>query len=76
MKRGGGGTGAVWLVLLAVVFVSFIVFAILLGPDRAVRIAAASFLSTTVDGLAEDPGPHRLRVVDVNIDEAIVVGHA
>lgn len=70
MKRGGGGTGAVWLVLLAVVFVSFIVFAILLGPDRAVRIATASFLSTTVDGLAEDPGPHRLRVVEVNIEEA------
>jgi len=72
MKRGASGTGAVWLVLLAVAFVSFVVFAILLGPDRAVRIAGASFLSTTVDGLAEDPGPHRLRVVEVNIGQAFL----
>lgn len=70
MRRGSGGTGAIWLVLLAVVFISGIVFAVLLGPDRAARIAVASFLSTTVDGLAEDPGAHRLRVVEVRIDQA------
>ena len=67
MKRSGGGTG--WLVLLAIVFVSFVVFAVLLGPSRAVRIAAASFLTSTVDGFAEDLPPHRLRVVEVWIDQ-------
>ncbi|MCB9162958.1 MAG: CotH kinase family protein [Flavobacteriales bacterium] len=67
MKRNGGGTG--WLVLLAIVFVSFVVFAVLLGPSRAVRIAAASFLTNTVDGFAEDLPPHRLRVVDIWIDQ-------
>lgn len=66
MKRGVGGTGL--LVLLAIVLVSFVVFAVMLGPGRAVRIAVASFLTTTVDGLAEDLPPHRLRVVDVRID--------
>ncbi|MCB0769664.1 MAG: CotH kinase family protein [Flavobacteriales bacterium] len=30
-------------------------------------ISAASFLSTTVDGLAEAPAPHRLRMLDVRI---------
>lgn len=72
MKRGRSGTGAIWIVLFLVAFVPLVVFAILLGPDRAARIAAASFLSTTVDGFAEDPGPHRLRVVDVRIDPASI----
>lgn len=70
MKRDGRGTGVGWLVALGCVLVSFVVFAALLGPGRAVRIAAASFLSTTVDGLAEFPDPHRLRVVEVHIDPA------
>ncbi|TXI81085.1 MAG: hypothetical protein E6Q44_05280 [Flavobacteriales bacterium] len=69
MRQRSSGTGAIWLVLLAVVFISGIVFMVLLGPDRAARIAVASVLSTTVDGLAEDPGPHRLRVVEVEIDQ-------
>lgn len=68
MRRDQRGTGAVWVVLLGVVFISCVVFVILLGPYRAGHIAAASFLSTTVDGLAEDPGRHQLRVVDVYVD--------
>lgn len=70
MRQQRGSTGIVWLVLLVVIAVSLVVFAILLGPSRAARIAVASVLSTTVDGLAEDPGPHHLRVLDVRIDQA------
>lgn len=70
MSRDRRGTGVGWLVAFGIVVVSLVVFAALLGPGRAARIAAASFLSTTVDGLAEDPLPHRLRVVEVNVDPA------
>lgn len=70
MRKGRRGIGAIGLVLVALVCVSLVVFAVLLGPGRAVNIAAASFLSTTVDGLAEDPGPHRLRLLDVGVDQA------
>jgi|GEM_PF-961116 len=68
MRRDRGGTGVGWLIMLGIVVVSLIVFGALLGPGRAVRIAVASFLSTTVDGFAEDPGPHQLRVLEVRID--------
>ncbi|MBL7937793.1 MAG: CotH kinase family protein [Flavobacteriales bacterium] len=69
MRRGRGRIGAGWMVLGIGTALSMIVFAVLLGPGRFVRIAGASFLSTTVDGLAEDPGPHKLRVLDVRIDQ-------
>ncbi len=72
MRRKERGIGLGWWVLLGGVCVSLLVFVILLGPGRAVRIAAASFLSTTVDGLAEDPGPHRLRVLDVHVDPSLL----
>ncbi|MBK8531987.1 MAG: CotH kinase family protein [Flavobacteriales bacterium] len=68
MRRTERGNGLVWWLLLGGVAVSLIVFTVLLGPGRAVRIAAASFLSTTVDGLAEDPGPHQLRILELRID--------
>lgn len=70
MSRERRGTGVGWLIGFGIVVISLIVFAALLGPGRAARIAAASFLSTTVDGLAEDPGPHELRVLDVRVDQA------
>ncbi|MBL7950773.1 MAG: CotH kinase family protein [Flavobacteriales bacterium] len=69
MKRDRRGTGVGWLIALGIVLVSLVVFAALLGPGRTARIAVASFLSTTVDGLAEAPGPHRLRVIDLRIDQ-------
>lgn len=70
MSRDSRGSGVGWLVALGIVIISLVVFAAVLGPGRAVRIAAASFLSTTVDGLAEAPQPHRLRVLDVRIEPA------
>lgn len=69
MRKQSGGTGIVLLVLLGIVVVSFVVFAALLGPSRAVRIAAASALSTIVDGLAESPAAHQLRILDVRVAE-------
>lgn len=39
------------------------------GPDRAVRMAAAAALNVSVDGLAEDPGPHRIRVIDLQVKD-------
>lgn len=70
MSRRGGRIGAGWLLIGAIVLVSCIVFAVLLGPKRALLIASASALSTVVDGIAEDPGPHRIPVIDVRIDQA------
>lgn len=70
MKRQHSGGGAVWPVLMGLVVVSLVVFAVLLGPGRAVKIAAAAILHTTVDGFSEEPPPHRLRIVDVRIDPA------
>lgn len=70
MRRRKRGIGKGWLLVAVPLLLSFIVFAVLLGPRRMVMIAASSFLSTTVDGLAEDPGPHGLRVLDVRIDPA------
>ena len=69
MRRDHRRIGMGWWVMGIGVSVSMIVFAVLLGPGRFVRIAAASFLSATVDGLAEDRGPHELRVLDVRVDQ-------
>ncbi|HMC98136.1 MAG TPA: hypothetical protein VKG92_10805, partial [Flavobacteriales bacterium] len=63
--RRGARIGMLWWVLLAAVFVSLVVFALLLGPQRALRIAGASALSLAIDGFAEDPGQHRIAVIDV-----------
>ena len=70
MRRGKRSIGKGWLLVALPLLISFIVFAVLLGPRRMVMIAASSFLSTTVDGLSEDPGLHELRVLDVRIDPA------
>lgn len=70
MRRKRAGTGVLWLALGGVVLVSFVVFAALLGPVRALKIAAAAGLSVAVDGFAEDPGPHRIPVIDVRVDPA------
>lgn len=70
MRRERNNSGVVWTVLGAIIGISLIVFAVLLGAKRAVMISAASFLSTAVDGLAEKPASHRLRVLDVRIDPA------
>ena len=59
----------VWMVLLAVLAVT-IIFAAILGPRRALSIGAASALSTLVDDLHEPDAPHRLRVLEVEVDEA------
>jgi len=62
--------GIGWLVLGVLVVLSFVVFAVVLGPRRTAMISAASLLSTTVDGLAEAPGQRRLRTLDIRIDPA------
>lgn len=62
---------AYWLRLglAAAVLLSLLVFAVLLGPGRAARIAAASAAAVIVDGIAEEPGPHRIPVIDLLVDE-------
>ncbi len=69
MRRERKRIGVGWIALGIGAAISLIVFAVLLGPGRFVRIAGASFLSTTVDGLAEDPGPPKLRVLDLRVDQ-------
>ena len=64
-KRGP----VVWMALAAVIAIT-VVFAALLGPRRALSIALASGLSTLVDDLHEPSFPHRLRVIEVVVDEA------
>ena len=72
MSRKGASSGPVIWVILALVGVSGVVFAALLGPRRALSIAAASVLSTTVDGFHEGNGEHRLRVLDVTVDPVLL----
>lgn len=70
MRRSGRRIGTAGLVLVGAVLLSLIVFGAILGPGRALRIAAASVLSTAIDGIAEDPGGHRIPVIDVRVDHA------
>lgn len=66
--KAGPLIGAGWAIGAGLLALSVIVPGAMLGPGRAARIAGASFLSTTVDGLAEDPGPHRIPVIDLHVD--------
>lgn len=63
---------ATWirLALAAAVALSLVVFALLLGPGRAARIAAGAAGAMLVDGFAEEPGPHRIPVIDLHVDAA------
>jgi len=70
MSRNTTSKSPILWIILALVGVSGVVFAALLGPGRASSIAAASFLSTVVDGFHEGDGPHRLRVLDISVDPA------
>lgn len=69
MRIKGQRQGIVWAVLAGAVAVSLIVFAAMLGPLRAVHIAASSFLSVAVDGLAEGTTTHHIPVLDISMDE-------
>jgi hypothetical protein len=69
MSKGQGiGPGA-WL-LFAVAVLPVVVLAVMLGPDRALRIAGAAVLSTAVDGFVEQPGEHRIPLLDIHVDPA------
>lgn len=57
-----------WWIAMTLVLVSIGVFAFLLGPSRAARIAGAAVLSVAVDGFAEGPTVHRIPVLDLDID--------
>ena len=57
------------LALAGLVALSLGAGVIAFGPDRALRMAAAAALNVSVDGLAENPGPHRIRVVDIEVAE-------
>jgi hypothetical protein len=63
------GQVVVWAVLAGAVAMSLVVFAAVLGPMRAVHIAASAFLSTTVDGLAGSTPKHRIPVLDLSVDQ-------
>lgn len=70
MKAPRTSGGLVRLILLSLVALSLLVFVILLGPSRAVRIAAAASSNALIDGFAESPGPHRIPLIDVQVDQA------
>lgn len=70
MKQRISTAGIVRLLFVAAVLISIVVFVALLGPSRAMSIAAAASLNVVVDGFAEDPDPHRLPVLDLRIDPA------
>lgn len=70
MIRRFGIGGLVWAGLAAALLLSLVVFAVLLGPSRAASIAASAVLNVSVDGFAEDPGPHRIPVLDLRIAPA------
>lgn len=64
------GRSGMWWLLLLVALGPLVVCTVLLGPARAGRIAAASFLSTAVDPMVERSGPHRIPVMDVHVAPA------
>ena len=43
---------------------------LLFGPSAALHIGLAASTNVLIDGLAEDPGPHRIMVVDLKVDPA------
>jgi CotH kinase protein len=57
-------------IAVGLVLLSLAVFAFLLGPSRATRIAGASVLSTALDGFSEDHTVHRIPVLDLQVDPA------
>lgn len=68
MKHRMGIVGLVWSIGAAVVILSLIGFLFMLGPSRAVSIAAAAALNVTIDGLAEVRPEHRIPVMDLQVD--------
>lgn len=70
MSAKTGRTAMLPVVLAGLALVSLIVFAVLLGPQRAAHIAAAAVLSTTVDGLVLEHQPHRIPVLELSVDQA------
>lgn len=70
MSAGRSPMGLFRALLAALVVASLAVFAALQGPSRAARIAGAAAASVLVDGFAEEPGPHRIPVLDVRVDPA------
>ncbi|MBK8499141.1 MAG: CotH kinase family protein [Flavobacteriales bacterium] len=67
MTRRFGIVGLVWTGLSAAVLLSLVGFAVLLGPSRATSIAAAAVLNASIDGFAEEPGAHRIPVLDLHV---------
>lgn len=53
---------------VVIVLLSFLCFAIALGPMRALRIAGAAAASVLVDGFAEQSGRHRIPVLELRVD--------
>ncbi len=68
MKGPRSIAGLITAIVAGAVLVSLIVFAIILGPSRAMHIAAAAALNIAVDGFAEDPDPHHIPVLDLAVD--------
>lgn len=62
-------TGRPLLIIAAIGAIGSVAGGLAFGPDRAVRLAAAAAANVTADGLAEDPGPHHIRVVEVEVKD-------
>jgi len=68
MKKPSSPAAILRIGFAALVLLSLLGFAIALGPSRAARIAGAAASNVLVDGFAEQPGEHRIPVIDLRID--------
>lgn len=59
------------LIFLAAFCLITVGFGVLMfGPNAAFRIGLAASANVLIDGLAEQPDPHRIKVVDLRVDPA------
>lgn len=68
MKGPRTPAGLVRLIIAGLIAISLLVFVVMLGPSRAVRIGSAAAARVLIDGFAEEPGPHRIPVLDIHVD--------
>jgi hypothetical protein len=68
------GTGIGGWVVLGLVVASFVVCGVVLKPERALTIASGAALATALDGFAEEPGAHRLPIIDIRVGEGTAIG--
>lgn len=70
------GSGLVGWVVLGLVVASFVVCGVVLRPERAFAIARGAACSTALDGFAEEPGEHRLPIIEVRVADPSAIGES